>query len=199
MRASPQSNFSPAPSRAALRSSRGGGRAFTLIELIFVLALLAISAVFVVASMGSFFRGRVLNFEARRILSLTHYAQSRAVSEGVPVILWINPTDSTYGLTVQSSFTDPVGDARAVKYTVESSLTLDAPTSNATSVISEQDDEKLGINDEGQAFIRFTPDGFFDPSSVAKITIRQGSEGGLELVPTANRLGYEIRPMSNVY
>ena len=198
MRLSRQSNSSPAPSRAGLRFSRGGGRAFTLIELIFVLALLAISAVFVVASMGSFFRGRVLNFEARRILSLTHYAQSRAVSEGVPVILWINPTDSTYGLTVQSSFTDPQGDARAVSYKAESSLTLEAPT-DAAAVVSELDDEKLGINDEGQAFIRFTPDGFFDPSSVAKITIRQGTEGGLELVPTVNRLGYEIRPMSNVY
>src|SRR5580765_4940142 len=86
--------------RALARCSLGGG-GFTLIELIFVLALLAISALFVASSMGSFFRGRALNFEARRLLSLTHYAQSRAVSEGVPVILWINPADSTYGLTIQ--------------------------------------------------------------------------------------------------
>ncbi len=178
-----------------LRSARGGS-GFTLIELIFVLALLAIGALFVASSMGSFFRGRALNFEARRMLSLTHYAQTRAVAEGVPVILWINPADSTYGLTVQSSFNDPEGDTRAIRYTVESTLKLETPQ-GVTEVISEQDDEKLGIATEGVSFIRFTPDGFFDESSVSTITLRQGTEAALELVPTVNRLGYEIRPASN--
>lgn len=168
-----------------------------MIELIFVLALLAICAVFVTASLGSFFRGRALNLEARRILSLTHYAQSRAVSEGVPLILWINPADSTYGLTVQVSFNDVDGDPRAVNYTMESGLTLEVPQ-GVVAPLSEQDDEKLGIANEGLAFIRFTPDGFFDDSSVRKIIIHQGAEAALELVPTVNRLGYEIRPASHV-
>ena len=193
MRASRPSKVWPAPARARLRP-RGG--AFTLIELIFVLALLAIGALFVATSMGAFFRGRALNFEARRMLSLTHYAQSRAVSEGVPVILWINPADSTYGLTVQSTFNDADGDAHAVRYAVESSLRLETPQ-GVVAPVSEQDDEKLGITTEGVSFIRFTPDGFFDDSSVTQITIRQGTEAALELVPTANRLGYEIRPASN--
>jgi prepilin-type N-terminal cleavage/methylation domain-containing protein len=171
--------------------------AFTLIELIFVLALLAITAVFVTASMGPFFRGRALGFEARRLLSLTHYAQSRAVAEGVPVVLWINPADSTYGLTIQASFNDPEGDPRAVTYTTESGLTLETP-GGAVVNISEQDDEKLGLTTEGLSVIRFTPDGFFDESSVSKIIVRQGTEAALELVPTVNRLGYEIRPVSNV-
>jgi type II secretion system protein H len=195
MRASPQSSLSPVPARVLLRRCSGGG-GFTLIELIFVLALLAITAVFVTASMGSFFRGRALNFEARRMLSLTQYAQSRAVSEGVPVILWINPPDSSYGLTIQSSFADADGDTRAVKYTVESGLTLET-AQGAIATVSEQDDEKLGITIEGLSVIRFTPDGFFDESSVSKIIIRQGIEAALELVPTANRLGYEIQPASN--
>ncbi|MCX6952768.1 MAG: GspH/FimT family pseudopilin [Verrucomicrobia bacterium] len=184
--------MSRAPS---LRASRGG-RGFTLIELIFVLALLAIGALFVSSSMSSFFRGRALNFEARRMLSLTHYAQSRAVSEGVPVILWINPADSTYGLTVQSTFGDAEGDAQALRYTADASLKLEAPQ-GTTEAVSEQDDEKLGVTTEGVSFIRYTPDGFFDDSSVSKITIRQGTEAALDLVPTANRLGYEIRPASN--
>jgi prepilin-type N-terminal cleavage/methylation domain-containing protein len=170
-------------------------RAFTLIELIFVLVLLAIGALFVTSNMTSFFRGRVLNFEARRMLSLTHYAQSRAVSEGVPMILWINPTASTYGLSVQSSFNDPGVDTHAVSYKAESSLTFAVPT-GVTPPVSEQDDERLGINDEAVSFIRFTPDGFFDDSSVTKIIIRAGSVPGLELVPMVNRLAYELRPES---
>jgi type II secretion system protein H len=187
MRASPQSSFSG----AARRPRRA--LAFTLIELIFVLALLAITATFVAASMGAFFRGRALNFEARRLLSLTHYAQSRAVAEGVPVLLWVNAKDSTYGLTTQSSFNDPDGDAKAVTYTTDPSLTLEVPQ-GVVAPVSEQEDEKLGITLEDLSYIRFTPDGFYDDSSVRKITLRQGSEAALELVPTANRLAYEIRP-----
>ena len=61
-------------------------RAFTLLELILVMFLLAIVAGFVAPQMSSFIRGRNLNFEARRLLSLTHYAQQRAVSEGVPTV-----------------------------------------------------------------------------------------------------------------
>lgn len=167
-----------------------------MIELIFVLVILAITATLVAASMGRFFRGRALNFEARRLLSLTHYGQSRAVSEGVPVILWINPQDSTYGLSVQSSYNDIDGDVHAVKYTAESSLTLE-PSTGVSSAISERDDERLGVA-EGISFIRFNPDGFLDEASVSKIKILQGVEAGLELVTSVNRLAYEIRPASNV-
>ena len=205
MRASRQSKFSPASPRAVLRRIGGGGGAlarrrlgegaFTLIELIVVLTLLAIAATFVASSMGSFFHGRILNFEARRMLSLTRYAQSRAVSEGVPVLLWVKPADSTYGVTIQSSFSDPEGDLHAVQYTAESSLRLETPVGEVAP-LSEQDDEKLGLQTDGLSFIRFTPDGFFDESGTSKITIREAA-GALEIAPTANRLGFEIRPASD--
>ena len=62
-------------------------RAFTLIEMIFVLVILAVGAALVAPHMGAFFRGRVLTSEARRLMSLVHLGQSRAVAEGVPVLL----------------------------------------------------------------------------------------------------------------
>ena len=161
-----------------------------------MLVLLAIMATFVATRMGSFFRGRALNSEARRMLSLTHYAQSRAVAEGVPVVLWLNPAASTYGLTVQASFNDPAGDTHAVQYTLGPNLALEIPaTPNPAG--SEEEDERVGVAVDGLSVIRFTPDGFFDESSPSSVVIRQDAEGALELVQTANRLGYEIRTHVN--
>lgn len=150
----------------------------------------------IAATMGGFFRGRALNFEARRMLSLAHYGQSRAVTEGVPVVLWINAKDSTYGVAVQSSFNTPDDDSRPVTYTAEASLKLETPLVTDAET-SEQDDEKLGIPEDIVA-IRFNPDGFVDESSVHKITIRQGDDAALDLVATENHFGYEIRPASNL-
>lgn len=166
-----------------------------MIELIFVLALLAISAAFIASSLGGFFRGRTLNVEARRMLSLAHYGQSRAVSEGVPIVLWLDPRDSTYGLTVLSSFKDDdEGDTRATNYTADPSLTIETPL-NETPPLSEQNDEKLGLA-EGIVAIRFNPDGFIDETSVRRITLRLDPATALDLVPTENGLAYEIRPAS---
>ena len=61
-----------------------GKRAFTLVELIVVMVLLLIVASMVAPRMSSFFRGRALSSEARRMLSLINYAQSRAVATGAP-------------------------------------------------------------------------------------------------------------------
>jgi len=154
------------------------------------MALLAIAAALVAPRMVSFFRGRALELEAQRLLALTHYGQSRAVAEGVPVLLWLNPKDSTYGLSLQSGYVE--NDDRASSFTLDSSLTLEAPVP-ANQSASELQDEKFGLP-EGLPVIRFNPDGFFDEISQQKIVLRQGDEAALQLVPTANRFGYEIQP-----
>lgn len=167
--------------------------AFTLIELIFVMVLLIIVASMVAPRMSSFFRGRALSAEAQRLLSLTHYAQSRAVTEGVPVLLWIDVTKSTYGLEVQAGHEGD--DDRGTDYTADPSITLEVPAVT-DALVSEDDDERLGLPENLPA-IRFTPDGYFDEVSVSRIVLRQGDEGALEIVPKANRLGYEIRPFTS--
>jgi Tfp pilus assembly protein FimT len=153
--------------------------------------LLGIAASFVGPHMASFFRGRALNSEARRLLSLTHYAQSRAAAEGVPVLLWVNVPQSSYGLITQTSAAE--ADDKASSYTVDPTLTLETVAPNPAPVSEDGTSEQLGVPN-GLPVIRFLPDGYFDPSSVAKIVIRQGTEAALELVPDANRLGYEILP-----
>ena len=53
-------------------------RAFTLIELVLVMTLLVVVVAIAAPSLAGFFRGRALDAEARRLLSLTRQGQSRA-------------------------------------------------------------------------------------------------------------------------
>jgi prepilin-type N-terminal cleavage/methylation domain-containing protein len=169
--------------RARFRHSAGGRRAFTLVELIVVMVLLLTVASMVMPRMASFFRGRALSQEAQRVLSLINYGRSRAVAEGVPVILWVDPARSSYG-----------GDGgRRIVHTAEPSLRLEIPTL-VDAPVSEQDDDRLGLP-ENVAAIRCNPDGFFDEAGAQRIVIRQGDEAALEIVPTLNRLGFEIRSL----
>jgi prepilin-type N-terminal cleavage/methylation domain-containing protein len=174
--------------------ARAKTRAFTLVELIVVMVLLLIVASMVAPRMSSFFRGRALNHEARRMLSLINYGQSRAIAEGVPVILWIDPAKSSYGLEIQAGYTS--GDQRAVEYEAEPTLSFEIPTTTTERLESESEDETLGLP-ENLPVIRFTPDGFIDEVSVTRIIIRLGDEAALELGPTTNRLRYEIRPVTS--
>lgn len=157
------------------------------------MVLLLIVASMVAPRMSSFFRGRALNAEARRMLSVLQYAQSRAVAEGVPVLFWVDPANAAYGIEVPTGHTGE--DRRLPSFTAEPTLTLE-PVTGTDTLVSEQDDERLGLPDN-LAAIRFNPDGFFEEGGLRKIMIRQGEEAALEIAPTANRLGYEIRPATN--
>src|SRR5947207_1265489 len=83
-------------------AERGPRRAFTLIELIVVMTLLAFVIAIALPKLSSFFRGRALDSEARRLLSLCHQGQSRAAAEGVPVVLWVDTVNRKYGLEEDS-------------------------------------------------------------------------------------------------
>lgn len=155
-----------------------------------VMVLLGIAAALVAPHMVSFFRGRVLSSEARRMIALTHYGQSRAQAEGVPVLLWIDPKEATFGLTTRPDRVS--ADTKAVTYTAGSGVELgvlppDPPTE------SEDADERLGVP-PGILAIRFMPDGYYDDASPSRIILRQDDGAEIDLVPTANRLGYEIAP-----
>ena len=95
---------------------------FTLIELILVMALLVIFTSIATPAMSRFIRGRALDTEARRLLALTHLAQSRAVSEGMPMMLWVNEQADSYGFASEASAQG--GDPKAETLNVDSTLAI---------------------------------------------------------------------------
>jgi prepilin-type N-terminal cleavage/methylation domain-containing protein len=77
--------------------------AFTLIELILVMTLLVVAVSMIAPKLSGFIRGRALDSEANRLLALAHAGQSRAVSEGMPMVLWFDQPNGTYGLEEETA------------------------------------------------------------------------------------------------
>ena len=99
------------------RDAKSFSRGFTLIELILVMAILTIAVAITAPALANFFRGRSLDSEARRLLALTRQGQSRAVSEGLPMELWFDTAQNTFGLEAEPSYEEV--DARAVSYQLQ--------------------------------------------------------------------------------
>jgi Tfp pilus assembly protein FimT len=97
---------------------------FTLIELILIMALIVIMAAVVTPRMAGFFRGRTLDNEARRFVTLTRHGQNRAVSEGIPILVWIDEEKQLYGVEAQPGYLEK--DDRALEYPVADELTIEA-------------------------------------------------------------------------
>src|SRR5256885_1782577 len=81
----------------AMRANRSSLSGFTLVELILVMALLVVAVSFITPHLSDFFRGRALDSEGRQLMALVHDGQSRAVSGGVPMILWFDAAAKKYG------------------------------------------------------------------------------------------------------
>ena len=159
--------------------------AFTLIELILVLTLLAIATSLVAPALSGFFKGRALDSEARQLLALAHAGQSRAVSEGSPMLLWIDGPGRAYGLREETSAADsqaPEADPKAEEFTVEDPMQVEAV--NASPV---------PVNGRSLPAIRFLPDGTIDETSPAALRLTGAGGETLWLIEATNRLSYEIR------
>lgn len=158
-------------------------RAFTLIELILVLALLVIITSIAVPAMGRFIRGRALGSEAQRLMALMHATQSRAVSEGMPMMLWIDEKGGAYGMAAETSGQN--GDPKAENLTVDSTLQISVANIATGGTGAQTTFNNLPA-------IRFLPDGSVDENSPQTLELVDSDGRSLRLVETRNRLGYEI-------
>lgn len=175
------------------REVRSGStrRAFTLLELLLVLALLAMAVAVAAPSLARFFRGRALDSEGRRMLALTRYAQSRAVSEGIPMVMWFNPESHSYGVEAEMTYTD--SDAKAVEYELNSDLQMELPSAALNDVVPWKITAEIAGT---YPAIRFTPDGFVaetSPEWVWVKTTRDDEPDAVWLVLNENHVNYELQ------
>jgi type II secretion system protein H len=145
-----------------------------------VLTLLAIAAALIAPALSHFMRGRALDAEARRLLSLTRAAQSRAVSEGLPVLLWLDAAQAAYG--TEEEMKPGAADPKALQFTLDDSVRMTVP--NAAPAVTQK---------RHLPAIRFLPDGGVDEASPAAVRLNDASGVTLILAQTRNRMGYEIQ------
>lgn len=155
-------------------------RGMTLLELIVVMALLAIILSLSTPWLSRFFAGRGLDEEARRMLALTGYARSQAIAAGVPMELWIDTEANLCGLSARAGY--GVEDKKPVEYQLGDGLGFDL--------------EGQPLDDAGLAKIVFSPDGTVDPDGPQAVVIqdtREGREKKVEIALADDGLHFEIR------
>jgi type II secretion system protein H len=184
--------IAPLPASAAPRCRvscvirrAGSARGFTLIELILVLALLVIITSIAAPAMSRFVRGRALDAEARRLLTLMHLAQSRAVSEGEPMMLWVNEKSGGYGVAAETSGQN--GDPKAEDLMIDSTL--------AISVLNSGTGVPTTFNN--LPAIRFQADGTIDENSPQTLKLTDSDGFSRLLTETPLRNGYEITDVAS--
>jgi len=159
--------------------------AFTLIELILVMALLVVITSLAAPAMANFIRGRALDSEARRMIALMDAGQSRAVSEGMPMVLWVDEKNGAYGL--QAETTGPNGDPQAEDLSLDSTLQIRVLTTGVTAPTTFNN----------LPAIRFLPDGTVDENSPQTLQLTDSAGASRWLVESSNHMGYEIRDSQN--
>jgi Tfp pilus assembly protein FimT len=142
--------------------------------------LLVIITSLAAPAMSGFIRGRALDSESRRLLALIHAGQSRAVSEGLPMDLWVDTKQNTYGLAAET--TGPNGDPKAETLTADSGLQITVLTPG---VLTPTTFHNLPA-------IRFLPDGSVDENSPPILQLTDSTGASRWLVELPTRLGYEI-------
>jgi Tfp pilus assembly protein FimT len=165
------------------------------VELVAVMALLVTVIAVASPSLAGFFRGRAVDAEARRFMTLTRAGQSRAAAEALPMILWVDLQQRTYGLETDSSFVDE--DPKAVQYTLDGNVTMEiGATDTFAAAITADTLFGSGTSASKNAslpHIRFEPDGGVSASSPESFRLMDRDGGSLWVGQSANRLSYEIR------
>ena len=160
-----------------MRNRTGQLRAFTLIELILVMMLMTIIAAEVVPLLHNFTMGRRTSNVASRILNMTQYAHTEAISEGRVYRLNLDPNNGQYWLTAENNgqFVSPGSDYEQ-KSQIDSNMKLQVDIATPVIPVTEQDTQlNLGLNANNSRSaqlsptaqdVEFQPSGRTDPAHI---------------------------------
>jgi prepilin-type N-terminal cleavage/methylation domain-containing protein len=186
---------SPSAARHPLR------RAFTLIELILVMAILTMAVSITAPALSNFFRGRTLDSEARRLLALTRGGQNRAVSEGIPIDLWVNSNEGIVGLDAEPSF--ETVDPKAMEFKLDSGVQIAVVTQPLVDTVPTSASRfqplrtasanRVNLTHPAFPTIRFLPDGTVTETSPRKLRLTGRDGISLWVAQTQDKLTYEIQ------
>lgn len=147
---------------------------FTLIELMLVLALLAMMVAIVAPKMARSSRARKLEQEALRFVALTEYARDEAVSEGVSMAIYVETQTQRYGM-------EPASAASGLEVRQDFTLQDDL----------HFDEIKSTSKKEGRVIV-YNPEGVPETTSVDFITITDRNGDSKSIMRSADGYGYEL-------
>jgi len=142
------------------------------------MALLCVILAVAAPSLSRSMHGRNLKQEATRLLALTEYARDEAASQGVPMVVWIDPNAGRFGVKIKPGFEDE-GVPRDKEFTLTNGMRFDGLEVSSTDG---------GETDAAE----FEPDGTLDPSSEPSINLIDQSNASITVTQTSDACGYEI-------
>ena len=148
---------------------------FTLVELILVMAVLAIVMALSVPSLSRSLRERSLEQEAARFLALTEFGRSEAVSQGVPMVIWVDTKSQRFGLAPKTDY----GSAEVRKeYTLHSDVHFE---------LTER-----GGGQNNDEVMEFAPEGTPEVSSIESLRLVDRFGSMRLIAKRSDGWGYEI-------
>jgi len=155
------------------------------------MTILTITVSLTAPKLASFFRGRSLDSQARGLLSLTRNGQSRAIGEGIPMEIWVDPTRGAFHLEADPTYEEH--DPKQVEFPLYDDVKVEFMNSGLgqAEAASSPQGQALGNRPAGPR-IRFQPDGSIAETSPALVRLTGRDGVSLYLVQATNRLTYEI-------
>jgi Tfp pilus assembly protein FimT len=150
--------------------------AFTLVELIIVMGLLALVAMLAVPVLSGSSRQRTLNDEAARFIAMVEYCRDEAVSQGVQMTVWIDPNGRSLGVEPKTGYDG--ADDRSREYQTHPDVTFQT--------------DKIKKSGRTLIAVECTPDGSLSTSSVETIRVVDRRGSAVDITRTLDGWGYEI-------